>query len=101
MATGGKTSTGWQGDLNVCERNWYMFENELETNVTFQVSSPLDGKTLCIILVGYIDFINIFLYERRAIHPEIMMGGRDAIHHSSTILARTRANVDLIELLTE
>ena len=44
MATKGENA--WQSDLNVCERNWYMFEKELETNVTFQVSSPQDGKIL-------------------------------------------------------
>ena len=37
-------SGGWQSEMNVCERNRHMFENELETDVTFQVSSPQDGK---------------------------------------------------------
>ena len=44
MATKGEN--GWQSDLDVCERNRYMFEKELETNVTFQVSSAQDGKIL-------------------------------------------------------
>ena len=47
MATGGQQrNTRWQGELNVCERNWYMLENELETDVTFQVSSTCteEGK---------------------------------------------------------
>ena len=34
----------WQSDLSVSERNWYMLQNELETDVTFQVSSPQNGR---------------------------------------------------------
>ena len=45
MASSGKNENlGWQSDLNVCQRNLHMLENELETDVVFQVSSPQDGK---------------------------------------------------------
>ena len=47
MASNAKNgSDGWQSEMNVCERNWHMLENELETDVTFQVSSPQDGELL-------------------------------------------------------
>ena len=44
MASNIYVSNEWQSELNVCERNRHMLENELETDVTFQVSSPQDGK---------------------------------------------------------
>ena len=34
---------GWQSEMDVCERNMHMLENELEADVTFKVSSPQEG----------------------------------------------------------
>ena len=57
-------SYDWQSEMNVCERNMHMLENELETDVTFEVSSPQDGKFLLAICLNENNTIlyNIMLY---------------------------------------
>ena len=39
----------WQSEMNVCERNRHMLENELETDVTFKVSSSQSGKVFILL----------------------------------------------------